>query len=334
MKKTQKLFRSMFFAMMLVMLFSALAFAGDGSGGNSDQALTLEVCTPADKTEDLALDAVIKMDFSKNVVHLSVKENNAQCFNMTDSKGNAVAFVVEMGDDQVDREIRNTINVRPAEQWPAGETLTLTISKDLCSKSGSSMASPVTLTFKTVASEAEYSDVADENLEAVTAMVEKGYLKANANNTIGAAAKVKRGEFVMLVGRCRDINASKYTASSYDDVSSSAAAMPYIEWATGKGIIMGYGDGKFGADDALTREQAACILYRYANIFDAANKASSVSIGSYADADKVCNWAKDAMKWAVAVGVLAADDANCLNPDGTVTREEMAKMVYDIVGIR
>lgn len=137
-------------ALVLALCFLTLpVYAGDGGGDNSDSPITLNSCTPADGTEDLAPDAAITMEFNKNVVNNSVKENNMACFTVTDSSGSPVEIVVEMGDDQVDRDARRIITVRPADKWPEGEKLTLTVSGELTAKNGTVMGTPITLTFRT-----------------------------------------------------------------------------------------------------------------------------------------------------------------------------------------
>ena len=179
-----------------------------------------------------------------------------------------------------------------------------------------------------------YTDVSPSCAAAVMAMVEKGYLTPESDTLLNAAQPVTRGEFVSLLGRCRNINSGKYTSSSYADVENTDPAMPYIEWATSKGVVVGYGNGRFGASNLLTREQAVCILYSYAIVFDADNRDASASIGSFADSKQVSDWAKNAMKWAVAAGALTADDANQLNPGASVSREEMAALIYAAAGVK
>lgn len=135
--------------LILLCLLPTAAYAGEGGGENSDIPLSLQACSPADGSPGLAPDSAITLDFNKNVVNLAVKEHNKTCFSVTDSSGSPIGIVVEMGDDQVDREVRRTITVRPAAQWPAGETLTLTISGQLTAKNGTTMEGPVSLTFRT-----------------------------------------------------------------------------------------------------------------------------------------------------------------------------------------
>ena len=82
--------------LILLCLLPTAAYAGDGSGENSDIPLSLQACSPAGGSSGLAADAAITLDFNKNVVNLSVKEHNKTCFSVTDSSGSPVEIVVEM----------------------------------------------------------------------------------------------------------------------------------------------------------------------------------------------------------------------------------------------
>lgn len=137
--------RALFALLAAVCLLTTAASAEDGAG--KAQPLALSSSSVADGAVDVAADTAIRLDFTKNVVNLTVKDNNLTCFSVTDSTGAAVPIVVSMGDDQVDRDVRNTIYVSPAQAWPAGETLTLTISGDLMAKNGTSMGTAHTLRF-------------------------------------------------------------------------------------------------------------------------------------------------------------------------------------------
>lgn len=172
--------------------------------------------------------------------------------------------------------------------------------------------------------ECPYTDVSPEAAPAVMELVEKGYLTPDSDTLLGADKPVTRGELVTLMGRCRDINAGKYTASSFADLTDDDPAMPYVEWAAGKGLINGYGAGLVGPQDQLNREQAACILARYATVFELENASGKESLGGFADKDQVSPWAKESVQWAVAAGLFTGDT---LNPQAVVTRQEMAVMM-------
>ena len=121
--------------------------------------------------------------------------------------------------------------------------------------------------------------------------------------------------------------ASNYTMS-YTDVDGEAWYTEAVRWATAEKIMSGYGGGKFGPGDAMTREQLVTIMYRYAQY-----KGVDVSIGddtnilSYDDALTVSEFAIPAMQWAVGSGAVGGRTNTTLNPKDTATRAEIATII-------
>lgn len=106
-----------------------------------------------------------------------------------------------------------------------------------------------------------------------------------------------------------------------------------IEWAASEGIVEGYGNGFFGPDDDMTREQMVTILWRYAKY-----KGYDVSVGedtnilSYLDAFDVAEYAIPAMQWACGSGMVVGKETEdgegmILDPKGVTTRAQMATMM-------
>ena len=112
-----------------------------------------------------------------------------------------------------------------------------------------------------------------------------------------------------------------YSQGQFTDVPAGQWYTDAVNWAVERGIISGYGNGTFGPNDPVTREQLATILYRYAG-----SPAASGSLSAYADAASVSGYAKAAMDWCVANGILSGYTNNTLRPAGYATRAEMAKM--------
>ena len=116
--------------------------------------------------------------------------------------------------------------------------------------------------------------------------------------------------------------------SEFSDVDNEQWYGPAIRWASAEGIVNGYDDGRFGANDAVTREQLVTILYRYAQY-----KKMDVSVGedtnilSYDDAFDVHQWAMSAMQWAVGAGVVNGIGTN-LEPAGDASRAQVATMLW------
>ncbi len=98
-----------------------------------------------------------------------------------------------------------------------------------------------------------------------------------------------------------------------------------VTWAATNGVVAGYGDGTFGANDNITREQMACILFNYANFKGLDTKATS-DFDGFSDADSISGWAENAMEWAVSNGLIKGADGK-LNPSGTATRAEITALL-------
>lgn len=150
MKKTIKSFILILVILIITYGGSVVAGEGDGSGGGKTEPLSLESSTISDNEKNVDLDREIRLTFSKNVVNMTVKDNNATCFSMTDEKGDVVEINVIMADDQVTPQERNDIVIQIDEGLKENETYTLLINKDLESKSGINLDSPITLTFSTI----------------------------------------------------------------------------------------------------------------------------------------------------------------------------------------
>ena len=121
---------------------------GDGSGGGSGKPLTLVASSVENNQQNVPTDSEILLEFSKNVVNFTVKEENAKCFSLVDDKGNNVNIEVVMGDDQVDSSIKNFITRAP-EKLEKDTVYTITIDSKITSKSGVNMEKDEIITFST-----------------------------------------------------------------------------------------------------------------------------------------------------------------------------------------
>ncbi len=115
----------------------------------------------------------------------------------------------------------------------------------------------------------------------------------------------------------------------FTDVEAGTWYSEAVEWAAANAIVNGYGDGKFGPTDPVTREQLAAILFRYANF-----KGYDVSVGedtnilSYDDAFTWGAWAVPALRWAVGADVLGERSYGVLAPAAAAYRYEVAAAVH------
>jgi hypothetical protein len=120
------------------------------------------------------------------------------------------------------------------------------------------------------------------------------------------------------------------SANPYTDVKSGEWYTDAIIWASENGIVNGYGDGLFGTEDNITREQIVTILYRFAKL-NGYNVAPSADLTKYTDAGKISDWASDAMKWAVSIGLVNGRSETTLVPEGNATRAEVAAILQRFI---
>ncbi len=112
------------------------------------------------------------------------------------------------------------------------------------------------------------------------------------------------------------------SGSSFEDVVETAWYAKAVTWAAARGIVSGYGDGRFGPDDNITREQLAVMLWRNSGSPAATNKELH-----FTDADQISGWALEALRWAVEQGLLSGKGGGILDPIGRATRAEAATML-------
>ncbi len=118
-----------------------------------------------------------------------------------------------------------------------------------------------------------------------------------------------------------------YRSSDFNDVESGRWYTGAVAWTAEKEIVKGYGNGKFGPNDPVTREQLAAILYRYTQYKGWSTTAASGSLKGFADAASVSSYAVDAMNWAVDEGLLKGAN-NKLSPKSNATRAQVAAIIH------
>lgn len=126
-----------------------LAGEGDGSGGGQGQPLALESSYPGSGMTGVSPQVQIKLTFNKNVVNMSVRDNNRQCFALS-SDGQTIPIDIIMADDQVYPEGKNDVSLKPRQALAPGTRYTVTVAPSLQSKSGAVLGKTITISFTTI----------------------------------------------------------------------------------------------------------------------------------------------------------------------------------------
>ena len=174
-----------------------------------------------------------------------------------------------------------------------------------------------------------FDDVDDGDwfADAVRFVYENGMMNGTGDTTFAPDATTSRSMIVTILYRLEGEPVVD-DAMDFSDVAGDAWYTDAVRWAAGADIVGGYGNGKFGTNDAVTREQLAAILYRYA-----VYKGYDVSIGedtnilSYADFADLSEYAIPAMQWACGAGIVNGTGESTLTPQGKATRAQVAAML-------
>lgn len=171
-----------------------------------------------------------------------------------------------------------------------------------------------------------FTDVSDSAWysSAVQYVYKHGMMNGTGTTQFSPDGATSRGMIVTILHRLEGTPAA--AEISYSDVVAGKYYTEAVYWASANNIVNGYGNGKFGPDDPITREQMATILYRYAQ-YKEYDTAITGKAASYTDGDQVSSYAVDAMNWALGVGLINGVGNNQLSPTRGATRAQAAMIL-------
>ena len=176
-----------------------------------------------------------------------------------------------------------------------------------------------------------FTDVSEKDwfYSDVMFVYENGLMLGTSKTLFSPHGTATRGMMATILWRMEGSPVPK-GKNSFTDVEAGKWYADAITWTAENGIFAGYGKDKFGPDDPITREQLAAIFYRYADYkgYDLTVKGN---LDKFKDADKITDYAKTAMQWAVGSGLMKGKSGNLLDPQGTATRAEIAAMLHRFI---
>ena len=159
--------------------------------------------------------------------------------------------------------------------------------------------------------------------DAVQFAYDEGIMTGTSKTTFEPNTTTTRGMIVSILHRLE--GNPVVTEEAFSDVSADDWYGKAVAWASSEGIVGGYGDGTFQPNKAITREEMASILYRYAQYKDQ-DVSARADLTKYTDADQVGAWAEEVMQWANAEGLINGMTEDTLVPQGNATRAQVAAM--------
>ena len=172
--------------------------------------------------------------------------------------------------------------------------------------------------FADVAADAWYAD-------AVQYVYENGMMSGTSETTFSPDLTTTRGMIVTILYRLENEPTVTGT-TAFTDVAADQYYANAVAWAAQNGIVSGIDATTFAPNNAITREQMAAILYRYAQ-FKGCDVSAKADLSVYTDAAQVSTYATDAMAWANGAQLITGISQTTLTPAGNATRAQVATIL-------
>lgn len=175
-----------------------------------------------------------------------------------------------------------------------------------------------------------FSDVkqTDWYYEEVAAAYTSGLFTGTNQGTFEPKKGMTRAMFVTVVGRLAGIDVKEYSGTTFPDVKAKDWFAPYVLWAAKNKVVNGYGDGRFGPNDTITREQAATIINNYlATLTDVKLPDTSAVMASYTDQGKISSWARKGVDEMRRTGLLVGNAQGEFMPQAIIDRASAATLL-------
>lgn len=154
------------------------------------------------------------------------------------------------------------------------------------------------------------------------------------NNRYDPERDITRAEFSAIIVKALGLKPAT-GKSSFSDVAVTARYTPYLQTAYEYGIISGYGNGRFGPDDKITREQAMTMLGNAMKITGLDTSFGSDEIdkilSAYTDSGEVVSWGRQNMAACIKAGIISGRGGMRLSPKANITRAEAAIIVRNLL---
>lgn len=167
---------------------------------------------------------------------------------------------------------------------------------------------------------------------AVVYAVQNGLMNGMGNHLFQPDGAMTRAQLVTVLWRYE--GSPVLGTNTFTDVANNVWYTQAVAWAADQGIVTGVGNNKFAPDGTITREQLVTIFYRYSamKLLDTSARAD---LSAFPDQDKVSPWAKEAMQWAVSVGLVSGNahsGSTWLEPQGNATRAQVSAIFQRFIG--
>ena len=168
-------------------------------------------------------------------------------------------------------------------------------------------------------------DIFDWYYDGVMYVTENGIMNGVGGNRFEPEAELKREMLAVILWNMTD-NPEPNGIAPFLDVTSDKYYAEAIAWANENGVMYGYGE-EFGVGEAVTREDFAAILYRYAAFKGYDTTQGGMAIREFIDFDQIADYAVEALGWAVNSGIISGMGYGTVSPKTSTYRGQAAVML-------
>ena len=178
--------------------------------------------------------------------------------------------------------------------------------------------------FACAAEDTGFTDVSGDAwyADAVAYCQERGWMGGTSDDTFSPNGTMTRAMLATVLYR-QEGSPAVTGIDSFTDTADDTWYSAAVVWASGGGIMSGYGNGRFGTDDPVTREQLVTILWRIAG------NPETEQGQTFADQDSISTFAVTAVTWARQLNIVGGKSGNRFDPKGNATRAEVATVLMN-----
>lgn len=281
---------------------------GGGGGGGGSSAPTYSIATAAVSNGKVELSpkkaekgtkvtVTLTPDKGYVVAELTVLDGKGKAVALTEAGEGKYTFIMPASKVEVKALFREEPPAAPVET-PAP-------------------AVPVSQRFTDIKADSWYTG-------AVQYVCDKGLMEGMSRDAFVPEGPLTRGALVTILYR---LEGEPGTSSpSFRDVPAGQWYAAGVSWASGQGIVNGYGDDSFRPEAPVTRDQLVTILYRYA-VWKKGSTAIQPGQSGFPDEAQTSAYARQAVRWALASGLINGYSDGTFRPEGRATRAEIAALL-------
>ncbi len=159
--------------------------------------------------------------------------------------------------------------------------------------------------------------------DAILSLKEQGIINGRSEAEFDPSATVTRAEFSHMLAKAMKLDTDN-AKSDFADVSENEWFYKSVSALSEKGIVNGMGNGLFGSNNPISRQDSAVMLAGFVNSENTENT-------DFADADEIADYAKESVKKLKSAKIFSGDENGNFNPKSSITRAESAVVIYNIL---